>query len=133
MQILRILGLHYLLERLMMRHRIAGRKLSRPTDHRIAMYYNLVADLLRYEKIITTEAKAKGTRSLTEKVITLGKKGTLHARRQVLKMIRDKEVVDKLFDDLSSRYSDRNGGFTRILKLGTRVGDGAPLVQIELI
>ena len=116
-----------------MRHRVAGRKLSRPSGHRNALYHNLVTDLLRYEKITTTEAKAKGVRSLAERVITLGKAGSLHARRQALAVIGDKEVLDKIFDEFASRYADRNGGYTRILKLGPRVGDGAPMAQIEMV
>lgn len=116
-----------------MRHRVAGHKLSRPTGHRKALYLNLVTDLLRYEKITTTQAKAKGTRSMAEKVITLGKVGSLHARRQALAVLRDKDVIDKVFNELASRYADRNGGYTRILKLGPRAGDGASMARIELI
>ena len=116
-----------------MRHRVTGRKLSRPTGHRTALYHNLVTDLLRYEKITTTEAKAKGTRSLAEKVITLGKAGSLHARRQALTVVKDKEVLDKVFDEFASRYADRNGGYTHILKLGPRAGDGAPMARIEMV
>jgi large subunit ribosomal protein L17 len=97
------------------------------------MYYNLVTDLLRYERITTTEAKAKGVQRLAEKVITLGKDGSLHARRQALIVVRDKEVIDKLFNELAPRYSDRNGGYTHILKLGNRMGDGAPTARIELV
>ena len=116
-----------------MRHRVAGRKLSRPTAHRMAMLYNLATDLLRYEKITTTEAKAKALRSVTEKVITLGKEGSLHSRRQALARLKDKKVVEKVFSELPSRYAERSGGYTRILKLGPRMGDGAPMVQIELV
>ena len=116
-----------------MRHRIAGRSLSRPTGHRMAMCYNLTTDLLRYEKITTTHAKAKEVRSIAEKVITLGKAGSLHARRQALAIIRDKKVVDKVFGELATRYAGRNGGYTRTLKLGPRVGDAAPIAQIELV
>ena len=116
-----------------MRHRVAGRKLSRPTGHRNAMYHNLVTDLLRYEKITTTEAKAKGVRSLAERMITLGKVGSLHARRQALTVVRDREVVDKVFNELASKYADRNGGYTHILKLGPRAGDGAPMARIEMV
>ena len=116
-----------------MRHRIAGRSLSRPTGHRMAMFYNLTTDLLRYEKITTTHAKTKEVRAIAEKVITLGKEGNLHARRQALTIIRDKKVVDKVFGELSTRYAGRNGGYTRTLKLGPRVGDAAPMAQIELV
>jgi len=116
-----------------MRHRVAGRKLSRPTGHRRALYRNLVTDLLRYEKIVTTEAKAKEVRPLTEKMITLGKQGTLHARRQALSFVLDKDVVDKVFATVGPRYAERPGGYTRIVKLGPRSGDGAPMAQIELV
>ncbi len=116
-----------------MRHRVAGRKLGRPTGHRWAMYRNLVTDLLRYEKIITTEAKAKEVRGLAEKMITLGKNGGLHPRRQALSFILDKRVTDKLFAELASRYTERPGGYTRITKLGPRLGDGAAMVQLELV
>lgn len=116
-----------------MRHRIAGRKLDRPTGHRRAMYRNLVTDLLGYEKIKTTEAKAKEVRSLAEKMITLGKKGSLHSRRQALSFIFDKKVVDKVFDEFAPRYAERQGGYTRITKLGRRLGDGAAMVQLELV
>ena len=97
------------------------------------MYSNLVTDLLRYGKITTTEAKAKAIRSLAERVITLGKAGSLHARRQALTVIGDKKVLDKVFAEFAPRYADRNGGYTRILKLGPRVGDGAPMAQIEMV
>jgi large subunit ribosomal protein L17 len=114
-------------------HRIAGRKLGRPTDHRLALFRNLVTDLLRYEKIITTEAKAKEVRPLAEKVITLGRRGNLHARRQALRTVYDKKMVEKLFAELGPRYSDRPGGYTRIVKLGPRQGDGARMAQLELV
>jgi len=116
-----------------MRHKVAGRKLGRSTAHRKAMYRNLVTDLLGYEKIITTEAKAKEVRGLAEKMITLGKRGELHARRQALSFIMDKKVTDKVFDELASRYAERPGGYTRITKLGPRLGDGAAMVQLELV
>ena len=116
-----------------MRHRLAGGKLSRPTQHRMAMYCNLVTDLLRYEKITTTEAKAKEARSIAEKAITLGKKGDLPSRRQALKLVTDKKVVEKVFNELAERYAGRSGGYTRILKLGPRPGDNAPVVQLELV
>lgn len=116
-----------------MRHKVAGRKLSRSTDHRMALYRNLVTDLLRYEKIVTTEAKAKETRPLAEKVITLGKQGNLHARRQALAFVLDKQVVNKVFTELGPRYAQRAGGYTRVTKLGPRLGDGAPMAQLELV
>ena len=116
-----------------MRHGIAGRKLSRPTGHRTALYRNLVADLLRYERIVTTEAKAREAQRLAEKIITLGKNGTLHARRQALRFVTDKNVVDKVFADIAPRYAERHGGYTRMVKLGPRLGDGAPMAQLELV
>jgi len=114
-------------------HRVAGRKLGRPTDHRLALFRNLVTDLLRYEKIITTEAKAKEVRGMAERVITLGKRGDLHARRQALRFVYDKKVVVKVFDDLAPRYEGRPGGYSRIVKLGPRQGDGAHMAQLELV
>ncbi len=116
-----------------MRHRVAGRKLSRSTAHRTSLYRNLATDLLRYERITTTEPKAKQVRGVAEKVITLGKEGSLHSRRQAIATLSDKKVVDKVFSELAPRYADRNGGYTRILKLGHRMGDGAPMAQIELV
>ncbi len=116
-----------------MRHKIAGRKLSRPTGHRRAMFRNLVTDVLNYEKITTTEAKAKEVRGLAEKMITLGKNGGLNSRRQALSFILDKKVTDKVFSELASRYAERPGGYTRIIKLGPRLGDNAPMVQLELV
>jgi len=97
------------------------------------MYRNLVTDLLGYEKITTTEAKAKQARSLAEQMITLGKKGGLHPRRQALSFIFDKKITDKVFTELAQRYADRLGGYTRITKLGRRLGDGAAMVQLELV
>ena len=116
-----------------MAHRVAGRKLGRPTDHRLALFRNLVTDLLRYEKIITTEAKAKEVRGMAERVITLGKRGDLHARRQALSFVYDKKVVVKVFDELAPRYEGRPGGYSRIVKLGPRQGDGAHMAQLELV
>ncbi len=116
-----------------MRHRVAGRKLSRSKGHRRALYRNLVTDLLRCEKIVTTEAKGKEVRSLAEKVITLGKQGSLHSRRQALSFVLDKGVVDKVFSDIGPRYAERQGGYTRLTKLGPRLGDNAPMVQLELV
>jgi len=116
-----------------MRHRLAGRKLSRPTEQRWALYRNQVTALLAHEKIVTTEAKAKEVRTLAEKMITLGKDGSLASRRQVLAFITDKKVVDKLFAEIAPSYAERKGGYTRLLKLGPRPGDSAPMVQIELV
>lgn len=116
-----------------MRHRIAGRKLGRTTSHRLAMLRNLVTSLLEHEKVKTTDAKAKELRPLAEKMIGLGKRGDLHARRQVLSIVRKGDVVRKLFDTLSPRYQSRNGGYTRIVKLGYRPGDGAPVSVVELV
>ena len=116
-----------------MRHRVAGRKLGRVTAHRRALYRNLVTDLLKYEKIVTTEAKAKEVRGLTEKMITLGKKSGLHAYRQSLSYLMDKKVAEKLFAELAERYKERPGGYTRIVKLQPRLGDGAAMAQLELV
>ena len=116
-----------------MPHNIAGRKLGRATDHRLALFRNLVTDLLRYEKVITTEAKAREVRPLAEKVITMGKRGDLAARRQALRIVYDKKMVDKLFTELGPRYAERPGGYTRMVKLGPRQGDGARMAQLELV
>jgi len=116
-----------------MRHKIAGRKLGRSSSHRNAMFRNLVTDLLVYEKITTTEAKAKEVRGLAERMITLGKESGLHSRRQALSFILDKRAVDKLFTELAPRYAERPGGYTRIIKLGPRLGDGAAMARLELV
>lgn len=116
-----------------MRHRVAGRKLGRPTDHRLALFRNLATDLLRYEKIQTTEAKAKEVRQLAEGMITKAKGGGLHARRQALAELYDPAVVDKLFETLAPRFAERQGGYTRIIHIGPRKGDAAPMVQLELV
>jgi len=116
-----------------MRHKVAGRNLSRPTEHRWALYRNQVTALLDHEKITTTEAKAREVRSLAEKMITLGKDGSLASRREALAFITDRKVVEKLFAELAPSYADRKGGYTRLLKLGPRPGDSAPMVQIELV
>lgn len=116
-----------------MRHRVAGRKLGRPTDHRLALFRNLATDLLRYEKIRTTEQKAKEVRKLAESMITKAKIGTLHARRQVLAELYDPAVVEKLFATLAPRFEERPGGYTRIIRIGPRKGDGAEIVQLELV
>ena len=116
-----------------MRHRIAGRKLGRTTSHRVSMLRNLVTSLLEHEKVKTTDAKAKELRPLAEKLIGLGKRGDLHARRQALSVVRKAEVVKKLFETLSPRYQSRTGGYLRIVKIGFRPGDGAPVSLVELI
>ncbi len=116
-----------------MRHRKTGRKLGRTTAHRDALFRNLVTSLFLYEKIITTVAKAKELRKLAEEMITLAKREDLHARRQAAEVIKDEAVLKKLFDDIGTRYKDRNGGYTRITKLDYRMGDGAPLAAIELV
>jgi len=108
-------------------------KSGKTGSYRRAMYRNLVTDLLGYEKITTTEAKAKQVRGLAEKMITLGKQGGLHSRRQALSFIYDKKVTDKVFSELAERYAERSGGYTRITKLERRLGDGAPMVQLELV
>jgi large subunit ribosomal protein L17 len=109
------------------------RKLGRPTAHRKAMLRNLVTDLLREGRISTTEHRAKEARREAEKMITLGKRGDLHARRQALAYIYDESVVKKLFDDIAPKYAERRGGYTRILKLGPRQGDNAEVVFLELV
>ena len=116
-----------------MRHSVAGRKLGRDTSHRWAMYRNLTTDLLGYEKITTTEAKAKEVSGLAEKMITLGKEGGLHSRRRALSFLLDKKVAEKVFAELAPRYAERHGGYTRITKLGLRLGDGAAMVRLELV
>ena len=108
-------------------------KSGRTSSYNRAMYRNLVTDLLGYEKITTTETKAKQVRGLAEKMITLGKQGGLHSRRQALSFIFDKKVTDKVFTELAQRYAERPGGYTRITKLGRRLGDGAAMVQLELV
>lgn len=116
-----------------MRHRKAGRKLGRTTAHREMLLRNLLTSLFHYEKIVTTEAKAKELRKLADKVITLAKRGDLHARRQAAEVVQDEDVLKKLFDSIGGRYKDRNGGYTRLTKLEYRMGDGAPLAAIELV
>lgn len=116
-----------------MKHKVVGRKLGRNASHRKAMLRNMVTSLLEHERIVTTVPKAKETRRIAEKMITLGKRGDLHARRQAMTYIRSKEVVAKLFDDLSEQYADRQGGYTRIIRTGTRSGDAAPMAIVELV
>ena len=116
-----------------MRHRKAGRKLNRTAAHRKAMLRNIVTSLLEHERIVTTVPKAKEARRVTEKMITLGKRGDLHARRQAMAYIRSKGIVAKLFDEISSQYADRQGGYTRIIRTGNRYGDAAPMAIVELV
>jgi large subunit ribosomal protein L17 len=116
-----------------MRHRVSGRKFDRASDERRALLRGLVGDLLRHEQLKTTEAKAKEVRPIAEKMITLGKDGTVHARRQAMAYINDKDVVARLFADIAPRFSARPGGYTRIIKLGPRNGDGAAMAQLELV
>lgn len=116
-----------------MRHRKKGRQLGRQTKHRWALFRNLVTSLLDHERIETTEAKAKEIRGFTDRMITLGKEGTLPARRRALGFLRSKSVVSKLFSDVAGRFKDRSGGYTRIVKTRRRIGDAAELVAIELV
>lgn len=116
-----------------MRHNKAGRTLGRNSSHRGAMMRNMVTSLIAHEQITTTDARAKELRKVVDRMITLGKRGDLHARRQALAVIRDSKVVAKLFDQVGPRYKDRPGGYTRIYKLGNRLGDNASLARIELV
>ncbi len=116
-----------------MRHLKSGRKLSRSSSHRRALIRNLITSLLRDEKIHTTDPKAKELRRWADRVITLGKQGGLHARRQALGIVQDKAVVRKLFDSIAPRFKDRPGGYTRIIKIGIRHGDAAPISLVELV
>lgn len=116
-----------------MRHQRAGRKFSRTSAHRKAMFKNLATALFLHERIQTTDAKAKALRPVAEKLITLARRGDLHARRQAAGQISDPAIVEKLFSDLGVRFKSRPGGYTRILKLGRRQGDAAPLSIIELV
>lgn len=116
-----------------MRHRNTGRKLGRTSSHRDAMLRNMVTSLLEQERIVTTVPKAKEARRVAEQMITLGKRGDLHARRQALAYIRSKDIVAKLFDVLSTQYAERQGGYTRIVRTGTRSGDAAPMAILELV
>ncbi|MGZ3538518.1 MAG: 50S ribosomal protein L17 [Thermodesulfobacteriota bacterium] len=115
-----------------MRHRVAGRKLSRHTRHRELMFRNMLVSLLQHERIKTTLAKGKELRSWADNIISLGKQGTLHARRRAFALLRDKEIIRKLFDEIAPKFKDRQGGYTRIYRLGWRQGDGAPLSLVEL-
>jgi len=116
-----------------MRHNKSGKRLGRNSSHRKAMMRNMVTSLFAHEKITTTDIRAKELRKIADKMITLGKRGDIHARRQAMQVIRDRKVVGKLFDLVAPRYKDRPGGYTRIIKLGQRAGDNASLSLIELV
>ena len=116
-----------------MRHRMRGRKLNRKSQHRKAMFSNMAAALIKHEQIKTTLPKAKELRSVVEKLITLGKKGTLHDRRRAFAFLRDDAMTAKLFETLGPRYKERSGGYTRVLRAGFRYGDAAPMAIIELV
>jgi large subunit ribosomal protein L17 len=116
-----------------MRHRKAGNHLGRNTSHRRAMFRNMVTSLFKHEQIETTDAKAKAIRPMAEKMITLAKRGDLHARRQALSYMQDKEVTHRLFDQLKDRFSSREGGYLRIIKKGFRKGDGASISVVQLV
>lgn len=116
-----------------MRHGVSGRKLNRTTSHRTAMFRNMVTSLLRHERIFTTVFKAKELRRFADWMITLGKRGDLHARRLAMETIFEKEIVHKLFAELGPRYQNRPGGYTRIVKVGYRRGDASPMALIELV
>ena len=116
-----------------MRHRISGRKLNRTSQHRQMLFRNMSQALIRHEQIVTTLAKARELRPVVEKLITLGKRGDLHARRQAFARLRDNDMTSKLFEVLGKRYAGRNGGYTRIIKAGHRYGDAASMAVIELV
>lgn len=116
-----------------MRHRKAGRKLGRDSSHRKAMLRNMVTSLFRYEQMETTDAKARQLRPVAEKMITLAKRGDLHARRQAFAYMEEKAITHKLFEELKDRYLDRQGGYVRIVKKGNRKGDGAPISVVQLL
>lgn len=116
-----------------MRHNHAGNRLSRTTSHRKAMVRNMVTSLLEHERIVTTTAKAKEIRKVADQMITLAKRGDLHARRQALAVVRDQKVVAKLFDSLRAEYLERQGGYTRIIRTGNRIGDAASMAILELV
>jgi large subunit ribosomal protein L17 len=116
-----------------MRHRVAGVKLNRSPAHRRALFRNLVTALLHHEAVRTTDAKAKELKRWGDRLITLGKQGTLHARRRAASLLHGRSVVKKLFDELAPRYQARQGGYTRVVKLGVRAGDAAPISMVELV
>ena len=116
-----------------MRHRLSGRKLNRTSSHRKAMFANMAAALIKHEQIRTTLPKAKDLRGVADRLITLGKRGDLHARRQALAVLKDRALTEKLFDTLAARYATRQGGYTRVLRAGFRYGDSAPMAFVELV
>ena len=116
-----------------MKHRIKGKKLNRTSSHRKALFKNMAQAIIKHEQIITTLSKAKTMKPIIDKLITLGKKGSLHARRQAFSQLRDNGMVKKLFDDLASRYANRQGGYSRVLKAGYRYGDAAAMAVLELV
>ena len=116
-----------------MRHKLAGRKLSRNTAHRMLMLRNMTTDLIRHESIKTTDAKAREVKRMVDKIITHGKKGTLHNRRQASAILTDETVLRKVFEDLAVRYAGRDGGYTRMVKIGVRSGDAAEMAVVELM
>ena len=116
-----------------MRHRKSGRRLGRTTSHKEAMFRNMVTSVFEHERIVTTTPKAKEVRKVVDKMITLAKRGDLHAKRQALSFIRSRDVVSKLFDEISGQFADRNGGYTRIIQTGPRRGDAAPMAILELV
>ena len=116
-----------------MKHRIKGKKLNRTSSHRKALFKNMAQAIIKHEQIVTTLPKAKTMKPIVDKLITLGKKGSLHARRQAFSKLRDENIVAKLFGTLAPRYADRNGGYTRVLKAGYRYGDAAAMAVIELV
>ena len=116
-----------------MRHGFHGRRLNRSASHRKAMFANMAASLIKHEQIKTTLPKAKDLRRVIDRLVTLGKRGDLHARRQALSVLRDTQITAKLFEELAERYKERNGGYSRVLKAGFRYGDMAPMALIELV
>jgi large subunit ribosomal protein L17 len=116
-----------------MKHRVAGRRLNRDQGARNALRRVLISELIRHERIRTTEAKARAIRGETEKIITLAKRGDLHSRRRAMRTVSDPELAQKLFDEIGPRYAERPGGYTRMIKLGPRQGDAAPMVILELV
>ena len=116
-----------------MKHRIKGKKLNRTSSHRKALFKNMAQAIIKHEQIITTLPKAKTMKPIIDKLITLGKKGSLHARRQAFSQLRDNNMVSKLFGDLATRYAERQGGYSRVLKAGYRYGDAAAMAVLELV
>ncbi len=116
-----------------MKHGVSGRRFDMPTAQRIAMFRSLVTQVLKHDSIQTTEARAKEVKPLVDKMVTLGKRGTLHARRQALAYVYEPAVVERLFDEIAPRYTARPGGYTRVMKIGPRKGDGAMMAQLELV